>query len=756
MSNWIWSGSIEHKHELNYFRRNFKLENTDNMSLKTLICAEGFYKLYINGVRVCYGPCKGTHWERYYDEVDLSEYLKIGKNTIGVVVLRLIDKPITERASACPANFISSDCGFMLHGGIKYKGKTIQKISTDENWLFFNESKIKFISSDYGQYVGAGYHLLREHLDNQWNTIDYDDSLWKPAVIFAPTFIGVNTFGEIQGRELKPRQIPMQKLDYKDFTDFHIKTIPANTIYEIVLDAGELTTGYLILKTVGGEADFELVYSECYVQKQGKTYVKMIRDDKSGVLIGDRDLFEKNDGCDIFESMTFRTFRYVKLKVQTRERDVKVCNVAYLKNGYPLNIEGSFQSSLQNSDAMWKVSVRTLLCCMHDTYEDCPYYEQLQYIMDTRLQALFTYQISNDNRLAKRAIWDFHSSLMPEGLLQSRYPSTLRQVIPGFSLHFIYMLHDYLYYWGDMKFLKLFLPTIDAILTHFDMKIGKFELVESLNYWEYVDWVSQWQTNKGSPPKGKNGILTVYNLMYAVALENAAEINRFLGRNGMSKEYLLRKSKILGAIQKNCWDDTEHLYCDGVDIKAYSMHTQFWAVLAKLISKKQAKSILQNAIQKHIAQPSYAMSYFYFRALEQSGLYDYMIDKWEPWHKMLKLHVTTWMEDFVTQRSDCHAWGSLPIYEYTAMVLGVRPNKIAYKEIRIEPHIGLETYAKGIVCTKNGNVSVEWKVEKNKFYIEIIAPKNIPVVLLMPDGLEQHFNGKYHGICNIDKKDKYL
>jgi hypothetical protein len=60
---------------------------------------------------------------------------------------------------------------------------------------------------------------------------------------------------------------------------------------------------------------------------------------------------------------------------------------------------------------------------MHDTYEDCPYYEQLQYASDSRLEMLFTYSCSSDIRLQEYAIDLFASSMLPEGLIQSRFPS---------------------------------------------------------------------------------------------------------------------------------------------------------------------------------------------------------------------------------------------------------------------------------------------------------------------------------------------
>jgi ribosomal protein S18 acetylase RimI-like enzyme len=54
---------------------------------------------------------------------------------------------------------------------------------------------------------------------------------------------------------------------------------------------------------------------------------------------------------------------------------------------------------------MWEISRNTVLCCMHEMYVDCPYYEQLQYMFDARLEILFTYAVSGDTRLAAQALY---------------------------------------------------------------------------------------------------------------------------------------------------------------------------------------------------------------------------------------------------------------------------------------------------------------------------------------------------------------
>ena len=92
------------------------------------------------------------------------------------------------------------------------------------------------------------------------------------------------------------------------------------------------------------------------------------------------------------------------------------------ETGYPLNVQTKADASDERFKKIWEISERTLRCCMHETYEDCPFYEQLQYAMDTRAQILYTYAISADDRLARKCMEDFRRSQRYDGLLNCAAP----------------------------------------------------------------------------------------------------------------------------------------------------------------------------------------------------------------------------------------------------------------------------------------------------------------------------------------------
>ena len=156
---------------------------------------------------------------------------------------------------------------------------------------------------------------------------------------------------------------------------------------------------------------------------------------------------------------------------------------------------------------------------------DTPYWEQLQYVGDTRIQALISYAVTGDDRLAKQALRSFRYSRIPAGLTQSRYPTSQPQIIPTFSLIWIDMLHDYWMYRPDASPAKAGLPGTRTVLDWFEQYEQPDGLLRKLPWWSFVDWVSSGEL----PTYDEHGESCTTTLHYLGALVDAADLELALG-----------------------------------------------------------------------------------------------------------------------------------------------------------------------------------------------------------------------------------
>lgn len=224
---------------------------------------------------------------------------------------------------------------------------------------------------------------------------------------------------------------------------------------------------------------------------------------------------------------------------------------------------------------------------MLETYMDCPYYEQLQFIMDTRLQMLFTYAVSSDTRLAKKALLDFHCGMLPNGLLPGKTPTAYLQVISTFSLHYAFALWEYVEHTGDLDLARKYRSDVDRILDCFDSKRDKSGLVGAIEPWAFIDWQEDWKETGGVPPAYFEGPSTIINLMYAYALECGAKLYEATGRPGTANEYRQRRADILQRVKDKCFDPDQGMVREGPECPQFTRHAQAWAVINGMLNERE-------------------------------------------------------------------------------------------------------------------------------------------------------------------------
>jgi hypothetical protein len=749
----------------------FDVDDPAGAALTARVSADSRYRLFVNGHSASVGPCKGDRFVRYYETVDLTPYLKRGRNVAAAKVVHYGTSDPFRIGADGPASVWRSARGVFLFDGVlrNRAGDAVEELCTDERWECLADEAIEYAYDPREPlYVGGTERADGRKLPHGWETGDDRGFPWRPAVVVSR--VVDPHYGQLTSWPLAPRPIPPLYETERTFlramrgapafleelaAGGRPHTVPAGETLEVELDAGELTTGYLGVELFGGRgAEIELLCSECYEkppEADGRRN-KGVRDDPEGKrLYGTKDTYVAAGVGDAatgrperYEPFEFRAFRFVKLTVRAAGEPLQLRRISYRETGYPLRVGARFDSSDASLVPLWDISVRTLRRCMHETFEDCPYYEQLQYLMDTRLQALFSYQLSGDDALARRALFDFHRSMLPDGMLQSRYPSAYPQVIPGFALQWIFMLADHYRYFGDDRLVRRLLPTVDAVLGWFDEMLDDAGLVGKMpaGVWPFVDWVEAWRDNRGVPRANERGPLTVYSLMYAAALRTAGELNEEMGRPSTADEYVLRAEASSSAVRRCCWSEEDGLFTDGPGVGELSQHTQIWAVLSGAAAGEDAEGLIDRMLaRKELPAVSYAMAFYLFRGLERTGRYERSFPMWDVWRGLAAQGLTTWVEDPVSQRSDCHGWGAAPIYEFASCILGVRPGAPGYRSIVVRPQPGPLQWAEGVVATAVGDVAVAWRrSEDGELSISVRAPAGVPLTIELPGCLPMEYS----------------
>lgn len=546
-AKWIWdkkqpeeNNKVEH--QLVFFRRTFDIENGITPNLKIEITADSRYRLFVNGKSVAVGPCKGDRHVHYYETVDVSRYLVEGTNVLAVQVLHYPFVEPFEMGTAGPISvWRSQSAGLFVEACLKDEnGEEVEQLHSDAKWKVFRHQGYRHVPKSFIQWMGGVEEVEGKAVPHRWKLADFDDSSWKPAIPFAEAR---NFAGNLSPWNLVPRPIPLLYEEKRSFVhvtnvkgiDFekannliqsnHSLYFAPNNKYVIEMDAGELTTGYLSISVQGGRGSVvRIKSSECYEyegNRDGRQRVKGNREDTTGKLMGEFDIYHvagygsSNKGEEVYEPFLFRTFRYVQLEVETGKEPLELKSIHYRETGYPLEVKAKFECSDDELNKIWDLSVRTLKRCMHETYEDCPYYEQLQYAMDSRLMMLFTYFVSADDRMPRRTILDFYNSRQPSGMLQSRYPSMQPQVIPSFALYWIDMIAEHYEFNCDPNIIVSYRPAIIELLDWYHERLTDDGIigVTSNRFWTYFDWVEAWAL--GAPPESMDRPMYLLSFMYA-------------------------------------------------------------------------------------------------------------------------------------------------------------------------------------------------------------------------------------------------
>ena len=709
------------------------------------VSADNRYRLFVNGRAVAIGPARSDAQNWNYETLDLAPFMQGGRNVLAAQVWNM--------GEGIPFAQITYQTGFLLQGD-----GAIEKVAnTDASWKVYQNPAYSPIKNDMAKlqtYIvaGDGDRVDAVQYPWGWETPGYDDKAWLAAKLFSyPT--KPRGLGSDGNWGLVPRQIPMMQ-EYptrlaavrreengKMSAGFLLGnapvTVKANTKAVFLLDQGHLTNAYPELTVSRGKgAVVTLTYAEALVDAKNQ---KGNRNEVNGrVMRGFEDQYVADGNARrTFRPLWFRTYRYLQLTVETAKEPLVLEDLVGQFTGYPFEEKAYFSASTSTPatfmpgdttlKAIWNVGWRTARLCAGETYYDCPYYEQLQYVGDTRIQSLISLYVSGDDRLMRKAILDYDHSRFNEGLTQSRYPSADFQVIPTFSLFWVCMVHDYWMHRTDDAFVKSMLPGILNVLDWHEQRLTKTGLNGPMTWWNFVDWAWPWsqETGIGGVPPGVNEGSSILTLQQVYTYFRAGDLLAHFGQNEQAERYRELGRRLNKAVYAQCWDAGRGLLADTPvgrtpTKKTFSQHANILAVLTDAVPVAQQAALLQKIMSgpdnapsatnsTGLTQTTFYFKFYLFEALKKAGLGDQFIPQLNPWRDMLAMGLTTFAEQPEPTRSDCHAWSASPLYGFLSITCGIRPAEPGFRSVRIEPHLGDLATVDGRMPHPSGEIAVQFQ-----------------------------------------------
>ena len=714
------------------FRKKIQLSSVPR-DFVIYISADNRYKLFINGKYIANGPARGDQLNWNYETINIAAYLKTGENLVAAEVINYgVAKAVAQH---------SFQTGFLL----QVKDSAYDELNTGNmGWRVIQNyayHPITITSGMVNGYYAAGPcdEVIAKLYPWQWNELGFNDQAW-----FVPKISNIATgrgFIYSNGLHLVPSTItPLERREERfdrvartnysatqdiGFISGNPTVINKNSRVSFLLDQDYLTIGYprfSISKGTGSK--IKITYAEALLDKKGK---KGNRDNIEGKEIqGYYDMYYPDGGDNrLFETLWLRTFRYVQLDIETGDEPLIINDFHNIFTAYPFKQKATFKSDDPRLSRIWDAAWRTARLCAGETYFDCPYYEQLQYIGDTRIQALISLYVTGDDRLMRNAIQLFNQSIIPGGLTFSRYPSYIPQIIPTYSLMWINMIHDYFMYRGDSIFIGQFMQGMTNVLDWFEKKIDSTGMLGNLEWWQFSDYTPGFQM--GIPAGADDGHSALTTLQYVYALQNAAELFEFYRQDYFAGKYAGLAAKIKKSVLQKCYDSTRALIAETPGKKRFSLHTTLFSILTNTVEQEKQPGLLMRALSdENIIKPSIYFKFYLSRCLQKTGLGDLYLDNIDNWHSMLSDGLTTFAEVEDNPRSDCHAWSASPLFDFLNLLAGIQPASPGFETVLIMPNFGNlhSVYAK--FPHPKGDIIVHLtKKGENKISGYVMLPENL-------------------------------
>ncbi|HEY6502907.1 MAG TPA: glycoside hydrolase family 78 protein [Chitinophagaceae bacterium] len=692
------------------------------VSATAFITSHGLYEAFINGKRV--GNAFLTPgWTSYnkrlqYQAYDVTGLLQQGSNAIGAQLGNGWYRGYLAWGDT--KNIYGKKLGLLFQLAITYSDGTVETIVSDETWKSTTGS-ISSAEIYHGEMIDA-----RNEKDG-WKTAQYNDQNWSGVMTADhPKDILVATCNE-----------PIKK--HETFPAVRVMTTPAG---EKVLDFGQNLVGWVIVKAKGNPGDkIDIQHAEV-LDKKGNFYITNLRDAKAKATY-----ILKGGGEEIFEPhFTFYGFRYIKIEGYPGEIKPENFTAVALYSAMPAT--GNFSSShalinqLQHN-IQWGQNGNFL-----DVPTDCPQRdERLGWTGDAQVFSRTAAYNRNVNNFFAKWLKDIAADQQPNGSVPFVVPNVLGPT-SGASAGWadaatIIPWNMYMAY-ADTQILRDQYSSMKAWVEymHTQSKNGLWN-----TGFHFGDWLFYRPDDDNDGRAAVTDKYLIAQCFYAHSTQLLINTAKVLGKNDDVTMYSALLQKIKDAFIKEYMTSNGRLV-SGTQT-AYVLALNF-DMLPEPLRQQAAERLAQNvnAYRNHLTTGFLGTPYLcdvLTRYGYDSVAYKLLLQESYPsWLYPVKMGATTIWERWDGQKPDSsfqtpgmnsfnhYAYGAIGDWMYRT-VAGLREGAPGYKEIIIQPHPGGKlTQANADLETYYGKISSHWKIENNKFQLDVEVPANTTATIYIP------------------------
>lgn len=803
---WIWYPSQRTlPNTFVFFRQEFYLDELP-LSAKGFITADSRYELYINGERVQWGPAPCDPRCAEADPVELTPYLKTGKNVLAVSVLFF----------AVPeGTWVAGNPGLLYHFTLDFAEKTVH-LYTDENVM---------CAVDFGHRPGQHQRwylrAMQEEFDARrteldWKLIDFvPGEFWKHAMVVGEDgskpsiynqyyeFISGGLRPERQDGRLYARSIPMpqeEKIGVKSLVEsgritwhtsiddwFSFRSPGSYTCHPDAINIEKDDDAYIFFAKAGESVyltfDFlEQIVGFLYftITAPEGTQIELLTQEShlphSDAVLLDTTFycwsrFICREGINQFQTFDFESVKWMQLHI-TIPIDARIIiqNVGVLRRRYPFEQTPLIRAKDPKMQRLFDAGVNTLYNAAIETLVDGMGRERQQYAGDGPHALISIRELFGNLSIARRFFDTYADGLTAEGYFLDCYPAGDRLKRIGYkqiglsywgplidhSVGFVIDCYKYLFATGDADTLKEVYPKL-KVFVDFLRKEAAGDLFPVENTGNYCIWLdhhafSQQRHRLGCMNIFIYGMLHKYFIPLMQTMEPEADFTVYEGFAEQLKKILI----------KRFWDEEKQMFWDNLPwleeerIPVVSDRTLAMAILYDLCPNGQDEYCAEYLAHNPNLRLSYPCNAVWRQwALAKKGYANVILkDLREKWATMPSVRYNNaYQEHWVAVADSTSEWSHIPQAPMIAIgdvFVGLHPTTPAYETFTMTPQLYDLGSFETVIHTVRG--AVHFKAEalgRLHYRISLHYPKTMNGLLRME---EKH---EVKGLKKLEK-DSYL